>query len=65
MKDPATSDETPGSETPDPFIKFLLVDDNLINLKVLGAYMGKLGIKYGRAMDNQEALDLFCRAEQA
>jgi CheY-like chemotaxis protein len=65
MKDPATSDETPGSETPDPFIKFLLVDDNLINLKVLAAYMKKLGIEYDTAMDGQEAVDLFCRAEHA
>ncbi len=60
-----TPDETPESEAPDPFSKFLLVDDNHINLKVLSTYMKKLGIEYDTAMNGQEAVDLFCRPEQA
>lgn len=56
----ATTDETPMSEAPDPFNKFLLVDDNHINLKVLSTYMKKLGIEYSTAMNGQEAVDLFC-----
>ncbi|KFY07765.1 hypothetical protein V492_06843 [Pseudogymnoascus sp. VKM F-4246] len=53
-------DESPASEHPDPFSKFLLVDDNHINLKVLSAYMKKLGLEYDTAMNGKEAVDLFC-----
>lgn len=56
----STTDESPMSEAPDPFNKFLLVDDNHINLKVLSTYMKKLGIEYSTAMNGQEAVDLFC-----
>lgn len=38
---------------------FLLVDDNPINLKMLAAYMTKLGHSYDTAMDGQQALDAF------
>ncbi len=64
MLDAATSDESPDSETPVPFNRFLLVDDNHMYLKVLCAYMEKLGIEYDTAMNGQEAVDLFCGSEQ-
>jgi CheY-like chemotaxis protein len=53
-------DESPASERPNPFAKFLLVDDNHINLKVLSTYMKKLGLEYDTAMNGKEAFDLFC-----
>ena len=37
--------------------RFLLVDDNYINLKVLSAYMGKLGQRYETAVNGKEAVD--------
>jgi DNA-binding response OmpR family regulator len=40
--------------------KFLLVDDNHINLKVLSTYMKKLHIEYDTAKNGKEAVDLFC-----
>ncbi|KFY66240.1 hypothetical protein V496_02137 [Pseudogymnoascus sp. VKM F-4515 (FW-2607)] len=55
-----TPNESPTSESPNPFAKFLLVDDNHINLKVLSAYMKKLGLQYDIAMNGREAVDLFC-----
>ena len=39
--------------------KFLLVDDNIINLNILGHYMKKLHYKYETAMDGQRAVDMF------
>lgn len=53
-------DESPTFERPNPFAKFLLVDDNHINLKVLSTYMKKLGLEYDTAMNGKEAVDLFC-----
>lgn len=41
--------------------KILLVDDNHINIKVLGAYMKKLGRTYDVAVNGQEALDAYTR----
>lgn len=55
-----TPNVSPTSESPDPFSKFLLVDDNHINLKVLSTYMKKLGLHYDIAMNGKEAVDLFC-----
>lgn len=39
--------------------KFLLVDDNRINLKVLSAYMSKLGQAYEAAINGKEAVDAY------
>ncbi|KAL5344218.1 hypothetical protein ACLOAV_010836 [Pseudogymnoascus australis] len=47
----------PTSTSPDLFSKFLLVDDNHINLKALSTYMKKLGLQYDIAMNGN---DLFC-----
>lgn len=38
---------------------FLIVDDNPVNVKILAAYMKKLGRPYDTAMDGQEAVDRF------
>lgn len=45
--------------------KFLLVDDNHINIKVLSAYMKKSGLDYETAMDGQDALDCFSKSPLA
>ncbi|KDN71497.1 putative hsp90-like protein [Colletotrichum sublineola] len=42
--------------------KFLLVDDNALNLKILASYMKKLGHEFQNATDGQEALDIFRKA---
>ncbi|KAK1621688.1 hsp90-like protein [Colletotrichum phormii] len=39
--------------------KFLMVDDNPLNLKMLATYMARLGHDYQNARDGQEALDAF------
>ncbi|WYZ40907.1 hypothetical protein EsH8_IV_001248 [Colletotrichum jinshuiense] len=39
--------------------KFLLVDDNPLNLKILASYMQKLGHKYHNAMDGRQAIEVF------
>lgn len=39
--------------------KFLLVDDNHINLKVLSAYMSKLGQAYEAVKNGKEAIDAY------
>ncbi|KAG6001599.1 hypothetical protein E4U43_001289 [Claviceps pusilla] len=61
---PPTPEESPSAEVPVPttVTKFLLVDDNHINLKVLSTYMKKLGLEYDTAVHGKEAVDLFCRA---
>lgn len=41
--------------------EYLLVDDNPINLKILSAYMHKLGLPYQTATNGQEAVDAFVR----
>ncbi|OAA62084.1 histidine kinase [Akanthomyces lecanii RCEF 1005] len=58
------SGESPASELPNPFDKFLLVDDNHINIKVLAAYMKKLNIEYDTAVNGREAVELFCKTEK-
>ncbi|KAK7429494.1 hypothetical protein QQZ08_004087 [Neonectria magnoliae] len=70
---PASTKETsPGRNTsdectpePGPPSQFLLVDDNHINLKVLSAYMNKLGLQYQIAMNGQEALDRYLESPRA
>ncbi|KAG5984592.1 hypothetical protein E4U55_004143 [Claviceps digitariae] len=57
-----TSEESPSAEVPTTVTKFLLVDDNHINLKVLSTYMKKLGLEYDTAVHGKEAVDLFCQA---
>ncbi|KAK1585410.1 hsp90-like protein [Colletotrichum navitas] len=42
--------------------KFLLVDDNALNLKILASYMKKLGYEFQNATDGREALDIFRKA---
>ncbi|KAH6685898.1 histidine kinase [Plectosphaerella plurivora] len=42
--------------------KFLLVDDNHINLKILSAYMTKLGRPFATAVNGLEAVEAFCAA---
>lgn len=42
-----------------PQIKFLLVDDNYINLRVLSTYMKKRNIGFQEAKNGQEAVDYF------
>lgn len=46
---------------PEPKIEFLLVDDNPINLKILSAYLHKLGLSYQTATNGREAVDAFIR----
>lgn len=54
---------TAAGEEPEaaPRPQYLLVDDNPINLKILSAYMHKLGLTYQTATNGQEALDTFVR----
>lgn len=56
----STSNDSPPPKNPTPAPKFLLVDDNHINLKVLSTYMKKLGLGYDTAINGKEATDLFC-----
>ncbi|KAK6073689.1 hsp90-like protein [Seiridium cupressi] len=44
---------------------YLLVDDNAINLRILSAYMKKLGHAYDTASDGLEALETFKKGEGA
>lgn len=37
---------------------FLLVDDNIINLKILGSFMQKLRLSYKTATDGKQAVDI-------
>ncbi|TQN66717.1 Peroxide stress-activated histidine kinase mak1 [Colletotrichum shisoi] len=39
--------------------RFLLVDDNALNLKILASYMKKLGHDFHNAMDGEQALEIF------
>lgn len=42
-----------------PQLKFLLVDDNYINLKVLSTYFRKRNVAFNEAKNGQEAVDCF------
>ncbi|KAK7927103.1 hypothetical protein PG985_004101 [Apiospora marii] len=57
----AQPSNSPGSEKGEPLPKFLLVDDNPINLKILSAYMKKLSLSFATAKDGQEAVDKVCQ----
>lgn len=46
---------------PTPGTQFLLVDDNHINLKLLSAFMTKLGHQYQTAMNGKEAVTCFVK----
>lgn len=53
-------DLAPGQETIVPRRSVhLLVDDNHINLKVLSAYMGKLGLAHATAVNGLEAVEAY------
>jgi CheY-like chemotaxis protein len=45
--------------------KFLLVDDNFINLKILSTYMSKLGRPFVTAVNGLEAVEAFCAAPES
>ena len=45
--------------TPSDEIKYLLVDDNRINIKILSTLMNKLGLQYQIATNGQEAIDAY------
>lgn len=53
----ATPEETGLSEQPS--YKYLLVDDNDINLKILASFMKKLGHGYDMASNGLEALQMY------
>lgn len=50
------------SETPK---KFLLVDDNHVNLKILAAYMKKMQLTYDTATNGKEAVDQYTQSPQS
>lgn len=60
-----TTSPTPNEATATPpqpscrFTRFLLVDDNRINLKVLVAFAKRLGVSYSTAADGAEAVRLY------
>jgi CheY-like chemotaxis protein len=45
--------------------KFLLVDDNQINLKILSTYMNKLQLPYTTATNGKEAVDQYMQSPQS
>ena len=53
---------TSPAEIREPSGRFLLVDDNSINLKMLAMYMTKLDVQFDMATNGKEAVDLFCLA---
>lgn len=53
-----TQQETESPQQPAPY-KFLLVDDNDINLKILASFMKKLGHGYDTAVNGLEALQMY------
>ncbi|KAK8090871.1 hypothetical protein PG994_000376 [Apiospora phragmitis] len=57
----AQPNKSSGSVEVEPPPKFLLVDDNPINLRILSAYMKKLNLSFALAEDGQEAVDKVCQ----
>ncbi|KAI0966136.1 hypothetical protein F4678DRAFT_301348 [Xylaria arbuscula] len=55
---PPTCPRPPSPERREPQ-KFLLVEDNAINMRILCAYMKKLGRSYATAQDGQVAVDKY------
>lgn len=51
--------QSASEKSPECAKQYLIVDDNNINLKVMSAYMKKLGLDYRTAMNGKEALDAF------
>lgn len=60
LRQPAPPPKTPKPPL-SPKKEFLLVDDNAINLKILSAYLHKLGLSYQTATNGREAVDVFMR----
>lgn len=54
----ATNNETSSLQQAAPY-KYLLVDDNDINVKILASFMKKLGHGYGTAANGLEALQMY------
>ncbi|KAL2291558.1 hypothetical protein FJTKL_12930 [Diaporthe vaccinii] len=50
--------ETASTQQPSPY-KYLLVDDNDINLKILASFMKRLGHEYDTAVNGLEALQMY------
>ena len=66
----ANKSQSPHEEQPDQAeskqcAKYLLVDDNNINLKVLSAFMKKLGHTYATASNGQEAVDAYTKEPES
>ncbi|KAH7141967.1 hypothetical protein EDB81DRAFT_843446 [Dactylonectria macrodidyma] len=53
------------SDVPETPNKFLLVDDNHINLKILAAYMKKMHLTYDTATNGKEAVDQYTQSPQS
>lgn len=56
---PSGDEHSRSPKRKDRLARYLLVDDNVINLKILAAYMRKLGHAYDTAADGLEALQTF------
>lgn len=50
--------ETTSTQQTSPY-KYLLVDDNDINLKILASFMKRLGHEYDTAVNGLEALQMY------
>ncbi|KAF5011133.1 hypothetical protein FDECE_2741 [Fusarium decemcellulare] len=62
---PPPGEETVADPPDETGSKFLLVDDNHINLKILSAYMKKLQLPYDTALNGKEAVDLYMQSPQS
>ncbi|KAM0256653.1 hypothetical protein ACHAPA_012080 [Fusarium lateritium] len=59
---PQTSPSTEAPETANSSVddaKYLLVDDNKVNIKLMSNTFNKLGLKYQIAWNGEEALDMY------
>jgi CheY-like chemotaxis protein len=65
LPQPPQSEEAVNAPGNEPTQKFLLVDDNNINLKILSAYMKKLHIPYDTATNGQEAVEKYTKSPQS
>ncbi|CAJ0550119.1 Ff.00g100490.m01.CDS01 [Fusarium sp. VM40] len=62
---PPQSDRTAVSPPEETTGKFLLVDDNHINLKILSTYMKKLHLPYHTATNGKQAVDQYMESPQS
>lgn len=63
---PSLQDDKMAAKLPEETTrKFLLVDDNHINLKILSAYMKKLQLPHTTATNGKEAVDQFMQSPQS